>query len=76
MAARANKKRATLIKFGKEVRAVRLWRNLSQETVAHKAKVHRTYIGAIERGEVNISLLTIEKVANALDVKIYDLTKF
>ena len=59
--------------FGKEIRTVRLEQKLSQEELAYKAGLHRTYIGMIERGEKNISLLNIEKVAKALSVKIQEL---
>ena len=59
--------------FGKKIRTVRLEQKLSQEELAYKAGLHRTYIGMIERGEKNISLLNIEKVAKALSVKIQEL---
>lgn len=62
-----------LIKFGDKVREVRTQKGLSQEQLAHLADVHRTYIGMIERAEKNITLISIEKIANALDVKIKDL---
>ena len=44
--------------------------NLSQEELAVKAGVHRTYIGMIERAEKNITLLNIEKISKALGVSI------
>lgn len=62
-----------LIKFGNRVRELRKLKNLSQEELAFRADVHRTYIGMIERAEKNITLLNIEKIANALDVSINDL---
>ena len=62
-----------LIKFGERVREVRIEKGLSQEQLAHIADVHRTYIGMIERAEKNITLINIEKIANALEVKISDL---
>ena len=43
---------------------------LSQEELAVKAKVHRTYIGMIERAEKNITLVNIEKIADALNIPI------
>lgn len=55
-------------RFGARVRALREARGLSQEGLAQKAELHRTYIGGIERGERNISLINIEKLAVALDV--------
>ena len=62
-----------LIKFGKRVREERAKNNLSQEELASKAGVHRTYIGMIERAEKNITLENIEKIANALNLKLEDL---
>ena len=63
----------TLLKFGLKVRDIRKERGLSQEKLAHKANLHRTYIGMIERAEKNITLLNIEKIAKALRVEIKDL---
>ena len=62
-----------LKKFGSKVRKLRLDKNLSQEELAHKASLHRTYIGMIERGEKNITLLNIEKIANSLEINTYEL---
>jgi transcriptional regulator with XRE-family HTH domain len=62
-----------LIKFGTRVRELRKLKNLSQEELAFRADVHRTYIGMIERAEKNITLLNIEKIASALEVSINDL---
>ncbi len=61
-----------LKKFGVKVRNLRKQKNLSQEDLADKAGLHRTYIGMIERAEKNITLLNIEKIANALEVSIKD----
>ena len=55
-----------LEKFGNKVRSERLRQGLSQEELAAKAKVHRTYIGMIERAEKNITLENIGKILNAL----------
>lgn len=62
-----------LIKFGKRVREERIKRDLSQEKLAERAKVHRTYVGMIERGEKNITLTNIEKIAKALGMRAGDL---
>jgi transcriptional regulator with XRE-family HTH domain len=69
------KKREILVKFGKKVREERKKLGYSQEVLAEKAGVHRTYIGMIERGEKNITLANIQKVSKALKVKISELTK-
>lgn len=63
------------IKFGEKVKEERLKLGLSQEALAEKAGVHRTYIGMIERAEKNITLENIEKIAKALGMKIEELFK-
>jgi transcriptional regulator with XRE-family HTH domain len=52
--------------FGRTVRAAREKAGLSQEELAQAAKLHRTYIGGIERGERNLSLINISRIARAL----------
>ncbi|MCC5663450.1 helix-turn-helix domain-containing protein [Nostoc mirabile] len=64
-----------LDKFGKRVRDERLQRGLSQEELAEKAELHRTYIGMIERGEKNITLINIGKIAKALAIAVDELLK-
>lgn len=59
-----------LIKFGEKVRKERLELGLSQEELAQKAGLHRTYIGMIERAEKNITLTNISKLANALNIPV------
>ena len=63
------------VKFGKKVREERLKLGLSQEELASRAGVHRTYIGMIERAEKNITLENIEKIAKALGIPIAGLVK-
>lgn len=65
--------REILLKFGQRVRKIRKEKNFSQEDLSFQANLHRTYIGMIERAEKNITLVNIEKIANALDVKISEL---
>ncbi len=60
-------------KFGIQVKKFRLERGLSQEALAHQADLDRTYIPSIEKGERNVSITVIEKIAKALKVKITDL---
>jgi transcriptional regulator with XRE-family HTH domain len=62
-----------LEKFGQRVRDERLKRGLSQEELAKKAGLHRTYIGMIERAEKNITLINIERIAKALGVSVDEL---
>lgn len=68
-------KKKILIKFGEMVRKIRLEKGLSQEQLAGKANLHRTYIGMIERAEKNITLINIEKLSIALNVDIKELIK-
>lgn len=65
-------KKEVLIKFGQKVREERAKLGLSQEELASRAGVHRTYIGMIERAEKNITLENIQKIAKALKIKIAD----
>lgn len=60
-------------KLGKRIRKLRKEQKISQEGLAEKAKIHRTYMGKIERGESNPPVHTVEKIANALKVKVGDL---
>ena len=61
--------------IGNKVREYRKTKGISQEELAFDADLHRTYIGMIERAEKNITILNIEKIAKALNVKIIDLVK-
>lgn len=68
-------KKEILVKFGNKVRERRTSLGLSQEDLASRAGVHRTYVGMIERAEKNITLLNIEKIAKALQISLDELTK-
>lgn len=57
-----------LTAFGAAIRALRRRRGWSQEEFADRIGLHRTYIGDIERGERNVSLVNIMRIAAALDV--------
>ena len=54
--------------FGSHIRELRLQQNMTQESLAEKAKLHPTYIGGIERGERNIGFDNIIKLAAALNM--------
>ncbi len=57
-------------RFGKAIRRRRRELDLSQEELAERAELHRTYISNIERGELNPSLETMEKLVKALDISV------
>jgi len=65
-----------LVDFGNKVRAARKESNLSQEELAAKVDLHRTYIGMIERGEKNITLLNILKISHALNISASELLEW
>lgn len=58
-----------LKKFGAVIKAKRGVLRISQEELADRAGLHRTYIGGVEQGRRNLSLLNILKIAGALEVK-------
>ena len=63
-------------RFGDRIRQLRLTSKLSQEGLAEKSGMHRTYLGGIERGERNLSLRNIEAIAKALGVTLSELFQF
>ena len=60
-------------KFGGKLRKIRLGKGISQEKLADLADLHRTYVSSVERGERNVTLETIEKLAKALGVSMSEL---
>jgi transcriptional regulator with XRE-family HTH domain len=63
-------------KFGERIRRLREAKGLSQEELAFRASMHRTYLGGIERGERNPSLKNISAIAEALDVSLSELFNY
>lgn len=61
--------------FAENIRRLRLTQGLSQEALADKAGLHRTYVGAVERGERNITLLNANRIAEGLGVSLSDCLK-
>ena len=61
------------IVFAKAIRKAREAKGWSQEELAERAELHRTYVGSVERGERNISIDNMERLASALGTKIADL---
>jgi len=64
-----------LQRLGQNIKRERLARGLSQEELAARAGMHRTYVGAVERGERNISVVSLLRLAMALDVRVTNLTR-
>jgi len=62
-------------KFGERLKEIRTQKGLSQEKLAFKSRLHRTYISDIERGFRNVSLINIEKISKALGVSSSELLK-
>lgn len=60
---------------GQNLRAIRLERGYSQEAFAETLGVHRTYLGGLERGERNLTLRSLERLADLLDVPVLDLLR-
>lgn len=55
-----------LEQFGKRIRELRKLKSMTQEQLADKASLHNTYIGTVERGEKNISMINIDRIVKAL----------
>ncbi len=69
-------KEESLIAFGEHLRSLRLARNLSQVELAYRGGFDRNYIGMLERGERNPSLLNLVRLAKALDIQLKGLLDF
>jgi transcriptional regulator with XRE-family HTH domain len=61
--------------LGRGVRELRVVRELSQEELGFRATLHRNYVGAIERGELNPTFRTLRALANGLDVELSSLIR-
>lgn len=68
-------KKPNLVKLGERIRAARQELSWSQEDLADKAEIDRSYIGGVERGERNLSFTTLCKIADALNSNVSRLTK-
>ena len=73
MPATTELQRAQRVAFGARIRAARKNLGLSQEELAHVADLDRTYVGSVERGERNVSLDNIYRLAKALGAMPQDL---
>lgn len=66
-----SKPQSAKVRFGLRLRESREKLKLSQELLADKAEMHRTYIGQVERGERNISVDNMEKLAESVDMELW-----
>ena len=64
------------IKFGKRVIELRKTKGITQEELAYRCDIQRSYMGVIERGEKSVTLNTIEKIAAELEISIIELMSF
>ena len=62
-----------LVRFGQRVRTLRQEQGYSQESFAYACELDRTYVGGIERGERNLALRNIERIADTLGISISEL---
>ena len=62
-----------LVAFGRSIKEARLERGVSQEELAYQAEIDRSYMSSIERGEQNVGLMSMTRVANALGVTLSEL---
>lgn len=65
-----------LKEFGERIKSLRTNQSISQEVLSHKTGFHRTYIGMIERGERNISLINIAVFAKVFEMTVSELLDF
>lgn len=62
-----------VMKFGKRVSSLRMEKGITQEELSFRSGLNRTYVGEIERGEKNASVVTIDKLAKGLNVRLKEL---
>lgn len=68
-------KNRSLIELGNNIRKIRNELGLSQEHLAEKADLDRTYVGGIERGERNVTIISILKISRALECELADIVE-
>ena len=62
--------------LGEQIRQIRKEKGFTQESLAEKVGIHPTYVGKIESGKNNVSVLMLFKISRALGVKLYDVFEF
>lgn len=68
-----NRQDPVLVALGEAIRRIRLSKEISQEKLALLAEVDRSYVGRVERGDNNVAVLTLSRLAGALDISISEL---
>jgi transcriptional regulator with XRE-family HTH domain len=71
----SEKDRKFLKKLGENIRKCRMMKDISQEELAYQADLDRTYISGIERGDRNISVITLKKISNVIGFEILEILK-
>jgi transcriptional regulator with XRE-family HTH domain len=69
------KKNPTLVTIGQQIREARAKAGISQEELAYRVDLDRTYVGGVERGERNLGVLNLFKLAEALNIPAFALIK-
>lgn len=70
-----NRQDPVLVALGEAIRRIRLSKDISQEKLALLAEVDRSYVGRVERGDNNVAVLTLSRLAGALDISISELMR-
>lgn len=70
-----NRQDPILVALGDAIRRIRLEKGISQEKLALLAEVDRSYVGRVERGDNNVAVLTLARLANALEVTVSHLMR-
>ena len=68
-----NRQDPVLLALGHAIRRIRLAKEISQENLALLAEVDRSYVGRVERGDNNVAILTLSKLAFAMDITLVEL---
>jgi len=70
-----NRQDVVLVALGAAIKRIRLSKEISQERLALLAEVDRSYVGRVERGDNNVAILTLTRLAKALNISISELMK-
>ena len=65
-----------LNKLGQQIRYYRSQQHISRADLSEKLGMHKTYVGSIERGERNVSIMTVISIAKGLNISVFELLSF